>query len=128
MRQISVSQINHNTFRDYVHQKIILANRIAINEEVIAGDIIEWIPDAYLRDIARAHRFPSKESLLLAFEQITLKDSGHTSAGQKAKSNDDRRKSEKCENLSNVTDERKEANDDKKRGILQRCFNCGSRE
>lgn len=74
-----------------------MANRISINEENIAEYIIKRIPDAYLRDVARAHRFPSKESLLLVFEQITLKDSGRTSTEQKAKSNDDRRKSEKGE-------------------------------
>nr|XP_012232667.1 PREDICTED: uncharacterized protein LOC105678149 [Linepithema humile] len=118
----------NETFRDYVHQKIILANRISINEEDVVGYVIEGIPDAHLRDLARAHRFPSKESLLLAFEQITLKDGSHVTTGQKTKFNDDRRKNDKREHTSNVTGEKKEMNDDKKRGMIKRCFNCGSRK
>lgn len=39
------------TFRDYVHEKVIIANRINVDETL--GYIIDGIPDVNLRDMAR---------------------------------------------------------------------------
>lgn len=41
------------SFHDYVHEKMIMANRIAVNDDEILGYIIEGIPDIHLRDVTR---------------------------------------------------------------------------
>ncbi|XP_043501575.1 uncharacterized protein LOC122523751 [Polistes fuscatus] len=59
-------------FSDYFHEKIILANRIEIDDEEIIEFVIAGIPDQSLRDQARVHGHKRKESLLSAFEHISL--------------------------------------------------------
>lgn len=54
--------------------------RIVASDEDIVGYIIEGIPDHHLRDIARVQRFTSRESLLAALEEITLRDKNETAA------------------------------------------------
>lgn len=58
-------------FMDYFHQKVILANRIKIEDDEMIDYIIAGIPDASLRDQARIHGHTTKESLLSAFEQVS---------------------------------------------------------
>lgn len=41
------------TFNEYLHQKIIMGNRIGIDEDEMTEYIIEGIPDPILRDQAR---------------------------------------------------------------------------
>ncbi|XP_043496431.1 uncharacterized protein LOC122520413 [Polistes fuscatus] len=60
------------SFSDYFHEKIILANRIEIDEEEMIEFVIAGIPDQSLRDQARVHGHKRKESLLSAFEHISL--------------------------------------------------------
>lgn len=64
----------NETFHDYVHEKVIMANRITIDDEDMVGYLIEGILDRNLRDLAYVHGFNSKESLLTAFGDITLRD------------------------------------------------------
>lgn len=45
------------TFHDYVHEKVIMANRISVNDDEILGYIIDGIPDMHLRDLARVQGF-----------------------------------------------------------------------
>lgn len=40
------------SFHNYVHEKVIMANRIAMNDDKILGCIIDGIPDMNLRDLA----------------------------------------------------------------------------
>ncbi|XP_043276015.1 uncharacterized protein [Venturia canescens] len=63
---------NGETFNDYHHQKIILANRVGIAEDEIVDYIIDGIPDTRLQDQARMQQFGDKMSLLSAFEKISL--------------------------------------------------------
>jgi len=70
------------TFSDYMHQKVILGNRIPVDEEELAEYFIDGIPDRILRDQARLN---TKAALLEAFERITLwdKKSGDENTGIK---------------------------------------------
>lgn len=61
------------TFNEYAHQKIILGNRIKIDEEEMTEYIIEGIPDPVLRDQARVQRLRTKKALFEAFERVSLR-------------------------------------------------------
>lgn len=63
-------------FSDYLHDKIILANRVSIDNTEIIDYIIEGISDPSLRDQARIQRFDSTAALLQAFEKITIRPRG----------------------------------------------------
>ncbi|KAK9304218.1 hypothetical protein QLX08_004378 [Tetragonisca angustula] len=60
-------------FSEYLHEKVILGNRVPINDIEIIEYIIEGIPDSALRDLARAQRIKTKKDLLESFERITLR-------------------------------------------------------
>lgn len=62
------------TFREYVHEKVIMGNRVPIEADEIMDYIIHGIPDEALRNQTRMQRFAGTESLLEAFEAITLRD------------------------------------------------------
>jgi len=62
------------TFCDYVHQKVMLGNRVSIDEDEIAEYIIDGIPDRMLRDQARVSGLKTKAVLLEAFERVTLRN------------------------------------------------------
>jgi len=123
------------TFYEYVHEKTIMGNRIAIEEDELLGYVIDGIPDSNLRNLARTHAFKAKEELLLAFEGISLQDpSGTTTKNRENvdKKNSDKRgptkdaKSESGEGSAS-RDSKSSANK-KNRGNSKRCFNCGSIE
>jgi hypothetical protein len=58
------------TFSDYVHQKIILANRMPIAERQLLGYIIDGIPNPILRNEARISGVSTEEELRARFEQV----------------------------------------------------------
>lgn len=64
---------NGEAFGDYLHDKIILANRVPVDSLEIIDYVIEGIPDPSLRDQARIQRFGSVSELLQAFERVTLR-------------------------------------------------------
>ena len=47
----------NETFHEYVHEKIILGNRVPIDENELLDYVVEGIPDSALRDQARLQRF-----------------------------------------------------------------------
>lgn len=62
------------TFPEYVHEKVILANAVPINDqEELLEYIIEGIPDPMLRNQAYVQRFTSLETLIEAFQKVTIK-------------------------------------------------------
>lgn len=67
------------TFTDYCHKKIILANKISIDEEELVDYIIDGIPIRSMRDQAMMQQFPDKESLIKAMENMTLRSEQKTS-------------------------------------------------
>ncbi|XP_054090326.1 uncharacterized protein LOC128922742 [Zeugodacus cucurbitae] len=60
------------SFREYFHEKLILANRILIGEDELVEYLIEGIPDNTLRSQAKMQRFLDKYELLEAFRNIQL--------------------------------------------------------
>ncbi|XP_029162889.1 uncharacterized protein LOC114934371 [Nylanderia fulva] len=61
------------TFNEYLHQKVILGNRIKIEESEMVEYVIEGIPDPVLRDQARVQRLRTRRSLIEAFERVSLR-------------------------------------------------------
>ncbi|XP_043478302.1 uncharacterized protein LOC122508807, partial [Leptopilina heterotoma] len=102
------------SFSDYFHEKLILANSVPIDESEHIDYLIDGIPEATLHNQARIQCFKEKNNLLQAFEKITLKDdSKHVS---------ENRKNSVTLN-SNSEPETKDHKPNKK-GIPTRCFNC----
>lgn len=107
------------TFSDYVHQKIILGNRVPIDEEELVEYIIDGIPDRALRDQARLSGLDTKAALLEAFERITLWDKKYPATKNDEGKTQFRPKTDKSSESGKG--ERKEASSSEKK----RCFNCG---
>lgn len=61
------------TFNEYLHQNVILGNRIKIEEDEMVEYIIEGIPNPVLRDQARVQRLRTRRELLEAFERMSLR-------------------------------------------------------
>ncbi|XP_043498670.1 uncharacterized protein LOC122521973 [Polistes fuscatus] len=62
------------SFREYVHNKVILGNKVPIHEDEIVDYIIEGIPDANLKNQAKINRLRTKADILEAFEGVTLQE------------------------------------------------------
>jgi len=60
------------TFSEYFHDKVTLANQVPIEEEEIVDYLIEGMSDVHLRNQAKIQRFTTKETLLEAFKQVRL--------------------------------------------------------
>nr|XP_012145355.1 PREDICTED: uncharacterized protein LOC105663060 [Megachile rotundata] len=120
------------TFHSYVHEKVIMGNRIAIDDDEIMGHIIDGIPDRNLRNMARVQAFTTKEQILQAFEEISLQDKGFAGTSTGSKNGDRsvaRRKIDK--NSKDDTGERSEKKDSyikRDPGMSKRCFNCGMKD
>lgn len=112
------------SFSEYVHDKVIMANRISLPEDEMLQYVIEGIPDANLRDSARIHGFTTKESLLQAFEAISLRGPETTKHGGKSEKNSAKRESEVKSGYSNKVSDAKSV-EKKERMSVRHCFNCG---
>ncbi|KAI4481937.1 hypothetical protein M0804_008956 [Polistes exclamans] len=62
------------SFHEYVHNKVILGNKVPIHENEIVDYIIEGIPDANLKNQAKINRLRTKADILEAFEGVTLQE------------------------------------------------------
>lgn len=114
----------NETFHQYVHEKVILANRVPIPEDELVEYLIDGIPEASLRDQARIGRIATKASLLRAFEKVTLKDKGPAGKSGNAEQRQGN-KGQRQQPNEKTKDEKKEAAS----GTTEkRCFNCGQRE
>jgi len=103
------------TFVEYFHQKIILANKIPIEEDEIVDYVIDGIPVRSIRSQAEMQRFPDKETMLRAMENVSLgSDKGQHKMEKISVTKDVKVHAEsakKIENKSGVKSELK-------------CFNC----
>lgn len=114
-----------------MHEKVILGNRVPIEADEMMNYIIDGIPDGALRDQPRMQCFATIESLLEAFEMITLRDGYTTSSNRPDKRSNRQPKNERngkaggsgIEDDSIGSDERK-----KTMSSSMRCFNCGTRD
>ena len=60
-------------FREYVHDKIIMANKVPIDDREIIPYLLQGMPDPQLRDQARLLKLRTKADLLEVFEDVTLR-------------------------------------------------------
>lgn len=60
------------TFTDYVHDKVVLGNRVPISDTEVVDYIIEGIPDENLKSLARVRGFRTVEELVQALARSTL--------------------------------------------------------
>lgn len=60
------------TFTEYFHKKIILATKVPVDEDELVDYVIESIPARSIKHQAMMQRFPDKEALLRAMENISL--------------------------------------------------------
>lgn len=63
---------NGETFSEYFHEKVVLANKASIDEEELIDCLIDGVPDARMRSQARMLRFTSTNDLLDAFQKLSL--------------------------------------------------------
>ncbi|KMQ84249.1 hypothetical protein RF55_18112 [Lasius niger] len=75
------------TFNKYLHQKVIMGNRIKIDEDEMTEYIIEGIPDPMLRDQARVERLRIRRALLKAFERVSLRGRSQQGPQRNARNN-----------------------------------------
>lgn len=62
------------SFNDYYHAKIVLANNVSVEETELVDYIIDGITDVQLQNQARIQCFKGKTKLLAAFEKIMISD------------------------------------------------------
>ena len=62
------------SFREYVHDKTVLGNLVSAIEIELLDYIIEGIPDQWFRNNARIKCFNSVDSLIKAYDQVSLKN------------------------------------------------------
>lgn len=107
------------SFHEYVHEKTIMGNRVPIDQGELIEYVMDGIPDAALRDQARIQRFMTIDSLLSAFEKVTLRDRGVPSQNRwDGRSGGAVRSERRCDGPVKNGDRRND----------KRCFNCGARE
>ncbi|XP_076638793.1 uncharacterized protein LOC143350658 [Colletes latitarsis] len=94
-------------FSDYYHQKLILGNRVPIDDDEIIEYLLEGIPDLTLRNQARIERFRTKADLFAAFEKVVLPPRADAS-----------RTSRKTTGVDGYVEQQQ---------IIERCHNCGGR-
>jgi len=101
------------SFTDYMHQKVILGNRVPIEEDELIEYIIDSIPERALRDQARISGLQTRASLMASFERVTLWDKKNTGTKSGEEKSQFRPKADK--NSEGTRSEQKKRN----------CFNCG---
>lgn len=108
------------SFSDYFHDKVILANRVPIDDEELIDYIIDGIPNIRLRDQARVQRFSTKSNLLEAFRGLKLRYDFKTFHEKNDKFNNSKTNKEvvatKSENTPTKSDEAARA--------ARTCYNC----
>lgn len=60
------------SFGDYMHDKVVLGNRVPISDKEVVDYIIEGIPDANIRSTAQVRCFKSPEELLQTYAKLSL--------------------------------------------------------
>ncbi|KAK2578533.1 hypothetical protein KPH14_012022 [Odynerus spinipes] len=99
----------NETFTDYFHGKVILANQVPISEDELIDYVIDGVPDSRLRDQARMQRFETQEDILESFSKLSL--------SSEPRANDRRRDDKRDTSKPNASSTRHE---------IVRCYNCGA--
>lgn len=114
-----------------MHEKVILGNRVPIETDELMNYIIDGIPDGALRDQPSMQCFATIESLLEAFEMITLRDGYTTSSNRLDKRSNRQSKNERNGKAggSGIKDDSISSDERKKTmSSSMRCFNCSTRD
>lgn len=112
------------SFHEYVHEKIIICNRVPIDQDELIEHIVDGIPDTTLCDQARIQRFLTTDSLLSAFERITLRDRGVSGHGRRDGRSGGAVGAERSRRFDGVAKSGDKGRDNRDK----RCYNCGARE
>jgi len=110
-------------FSAYMHDKIILANRVPIEEDDIIDYIINGIMDPNLQDQARIQGFTTTASLLKAFEKITPQSKKQQDSDAVIKSFGEVR-----HRKGDGGEARYRKSDGGERSRRRRCYNCGGQD
>lgn len=94
-------------FGAYFHEKIILANRVPVEEEELLEYMIEGISNVQLKNQAKLQRFESKDKLFTAFETVGLADEKNRKEEELKQKHRVQKEAAKDSSVSNV-----------------RCYNC----
>ncbi|XP_072763627.1 uncharacterized protein [Anoplolepis gracilipes] len=111
------------TFREYAHDKLIMGNRVPIDKDDMLDYLIEGISDRALCNQARIQCFTTKESLIDAFDKITLREQPTASSTQQEKRSVMSTKSMRGGKRAEA--EKDESVNDGKKTNRKSCFNCG---
>lgn len=108
-------------FSEYVYDKAIVANKLNIDESELIDYLIEGIPD----DQARMQRFGSKETLLRAFEKISLnKKSAFNKNKESPKDSSENKITNKFGKDSQGSKGENQNSNKPSDKIQKRCYNC----
>ena len=111
---------------------MILANHLGMDDDEVLSYIIDGIPDVQLRDVARFQGFRTSQSLLQAFEEISLSGRNFMSnsdAKSDSKGDGGKRKYDKNDSgVKTKNDEKNVTGEKKESATTKRCFNCGQRD
>lgn len=102
------------SFNEYYHSKVILANRVPIDHSELVDYITDGIPDPRLRDQARIQHFTEASGLVEAFEKIMLRSNPKNERKNTWKEQQKPKEEVKPENTETNTAWRGPS----------RCFNC----
>lgn len=111
---------NTESFGEYYHEKIILANNTSVDEEELVDYLIDGIPNDHLRNQARMQRFVNKRSLFEAFEKISLPNFSEFKSRPKEMVT-------KAEEKSTKTFHPTDESGGKDQRSAVRCFNCNGK-
>lgn len=105
------------TFSAYFHEKIILANRVPIEEEEILEYFIKGISNVQLRNQAKLQQFDSKDQLLTAFESVNVSEEKNR---PKRESKWKNKEQKEVRSYAKVVEEKESSASQSK----IRCYNC----
>jgi hypothetical protein len=115
------------TFSAYMHDKIILANRVPVEEDDLIDYIVDDISDLSLQGQARMHGFTTTASLLKALEKVTLRPRGQRDSNAAPEGRPDAAAWEKGARGFRGSTRQRES-DGGERSHSRRCYNCGGRD
>lgn len=116
---------SNEAFTEYFHDKVVLANRVSVDEDELMDYIIDGISDVQLRNQARMHCFKSKTMLLEAFEKIPAPYSTkfRNNRYEKPKGEDKTNKSP----LTEKDAKEKDAKEKDSFRMSMECYNCNGK-
>ncbi|KYN26862.1 hypothetical protein ALC57_03764 [Trachymyrmex cornetzi] len=101
------------TFADYLHDKMTLANRVPVVDTEIISYVIEGIPSQELRTQAKVQCYQTIDAMLTAFTNVPAPNGAHQKPFQQRRT----------DSIENSKAQDKEQRKTKETGI-RKCFNC----